>query len=142
MSKTNLAETAYLSLFFDNTAWANIGNAGGLPVSTADGNLYMALFTVDPTESTAGTEAVFGAYARQAISRTNGFTVSGNNATNAAIVSYPECTSGSETVTGWGLMSAVTGGDLLYFGALGTSRLVNTGVTVQFAAGAINFNED
>jgi hypothetical protein len=142
MSKTNLAETAFLNLLFDNTNWANVGDATGLVKSTADGSLYVALYTAAPGEAGGGTEATFGAYARQGISRTAGFTVSGNNAQNAGIVSFPECTSGSETVTHWALLTASSGGDMLYYGALDTSRLVNTGVTVEFAAGALNFNED
>jgi len=142
MSKTNLAETAYLNLIFDNESWLLIGDAGGLLKSVGDGSLYIALYTANPSETGGGTEATYGAYARQAISRTAGFTVAANNATNAAVVSFPEATSGSETVTGWALHTAVTAGDMLYWGALDTSRLVTTGVTVEFAAGALDFNED
>ena len=142
MSKTDLAENAYLDLMFDNVAWANVGNTGGLPVSTADGDLFIGLYTTATTEAGGGTEATFGAYARQAISRTAGFTVSVSNATNAGIVTFPEATSGSETITHWGLHTAVTAGDMLYFGAVDTGRLVTTGVTVEFAAGALDFNED
>ena len=143
-SKTDAFETDILEHIFNNVAIANIGDATGLPAGT-QGSLYIALFTTTPTDSTAGTECVFGAYARQAVARTTGaggWTVSGNNASNFSAVTFPECTSGSETVNGFGIMTAVTAGDLLYWAAVDTPRAVATGVTVEFAAGAIDVNED
>lgn len=38
MSLTNAAETALLTLLFNNTDWANIGDAAGLQNSAAAGN--------------------------------------------------------------------------------------------------------
>lgn len=142
-SKTNAFETDILGLIFNNTALANIGNAGGLQPSGAAGSLFIALFTANPSDSAAGTEATFGGYARQAVARTaGGWTIVGNNASNAAAVTFPECTSGSETITGFGIMTAVTGGDLLFWSDVDTSRAVATGVTLEFAIGAIDVNED
>ncbi len=48
---TNAAATAFLTLFFNNTAWANIGNAGGLLPSSVAGSLYCSLHTSTPAES-------------------------------------------------------------------------------------------
>lgn len=141
-SKSNAFETSMLNHIFNNVAISNIGDATGLPAGTA-GSLYVALFTVNPTDSTAGTEATFGAYARQAVARSaGGWTVAGNNASNTAAVTFPECTSGSETITGFAIMTAVTAGDLLYWGNVDTSRAVATGVTLEFAIGAIDVTED
>ena len=47
---SDAAATAFLKLFFQNVAWANVGNAGGLPASTAAGNLYLSLHTASPGE--------------------------------------------------------------------------------------------
>jgi nucleoside phosphorylase len=52
---SNAAATAFLTLFFNNTAWANIGNAGGLLPSSVAGSLYLSLHTSSPGEG--GTQA-------------------------------------------------------------------------------------
>ena len=58
---------------------------------TAPSTLYVALYTVAPTDTGGGTEVSGGAYARQ----TAAFTVSGTNpttATNSAAIEYPTAT--------------------------------------------------
>lgn len=142
-SKTNAFETDILELIFTNTALANIGDASGLQPSAGAGSLYIALYTADPGETGAGTEATFGAYARQAVARSGaGWTVSGNQVSNAAAITFPEATSGSETITHFAIMTAVSAGDMLYHSTVDTSRAVSTGVTVEFAIGALVVTED
>lgn len=143
MSKTNLCETATLELMFNNTDFANVGDTPGLQASATPGSFFVALYTAAPGEAGGGTEATFGAYARVAVARTaGGWTISGDNVSNAALITFVEATSGSETVTDFAIMTAITGGDMLYYATLGTSRLVNTGVTVEFAIGALDVTED
>lgn len=143
MSKTNLHETAYLNLMYVNLDFANVGDAAGLQNSAAAGNLYIALFTAAPSDAGGGTEATFGSYARQAVVRSaSGWTVAGNNVSNAAEVAFPEATSGSETITHFAIMTAVTSGDMLNWAAVDTSRLVTSGVVVKFAIGALDVTED
>lgn len=143
MSKTNTFENDLQLHIFQNAAVADIGDVGGLLPSAAPGNLYVGLLTADPTETGAGTEATFGAYARQAVVRSAaGWDVAANVASNAAAITFPECTSGSETVTHFGIYDSLTTGTMLYHGVVGTSRLVNTGVTLEFAIGAITVTED
>lgn len=50
----NAAATDLLELIFNNTAWANIGDAGGLQPSASAGSLYLSLHTSSPGE--AGTQ--------------------------------------------------------------------------------------
>lgn len=150
MSKCNSFEDASLDHILNNAAIANIGDATGLDASTTDGSLYVALFTADPTETGAFTnEATFGAYARQAVARTGAqWTISGTaptQATNAALIAYTECTSGSETITHVGICKSLSGtgaSEMLYQEAVDTSRAVSTGVTLEFAIGAITITED
>jgi hypothetical protein len=52
---SSAAGTAFLNLFFDNTAWANVGNAGGLQPSSVAGSLYLSLHTSSP--GVGGTQA-------------------------------------------------------------------------------------
>lgn len=143
-SKTNAFEADISELIFQNLALANIGNGAGLQPSGVPDSLYIGLYTTDPTETgAAGTEATFGAYARQGVVRSaSGWTVAGPLTDNAALITFPECTSGSETITHITIMTAVTGGDPLYHANLNTSRLVNTGTTLEFAIGALTITED
>ncbi len=143
MSKTNSFETAFLNHLFQNADIANIGDAAGLRGSSAAGNLHIALFTTAPTDSTAGTEANYTGYARVAVVRSgSGWTIAGNQASNAAAVTFGACTAGSNTITSFGIMTAATGGDLLLYGTLTANLAVSTGITPQFAIGALTVTED
>lgn len=142
MSKGNTAENDVINLVFNATLAAHLGTLSG----TGNANLYVALHTGDPGEAGSQTtsECAFGSYARQAVARSGaGWTVSGNSAENAATISFPECTSGSETVTHVSIGTIVSGaGQIIYSGALNASRSVSSGITLQFAAGSLVVTED
>lgn len=144
MSKTNTFETDILELIFNNTNLANIGDTAGLQGSTTAGSLYVALFTADPGETgSTANEAAYTSYARVAVARTSGgWTISGNNCSNTAAITFPAATGGSETITHFAIMTASTGGDMLYSGALTASLAVSSGITPEFAIGALDVNED
>lgn len=146
MSKNNQFENELLQLIFNNVDIADIGDAAGLQNSATAGSLYLALHTGDPGEAGTATtsEAAYGSYARVAVARTvGGWTVSGSTASNAALVQWPECTSGSETITHLSVTTAASGASkILYSGALTASRAISTGIQPQAAAGAIIVSED
>lgn len=146
MSKSNQFENDLMLLIFNNTDIADIGDAGGLQNSATAGSLYLALHTADPGEGgTAATnECAYGSYARVAVARSgSGWTVSSNTATNAALAQFPECTSGTETITHVSITTASSGtSKILYSGALTASRSVSSGIQPQFAATALTITED
>lgn len=146
MSKGNTFENDLLQLIFNNVDIADIGDASGLQNSATAGSLYVALHTGDPGEGGNATtsESAYGSYARQAVARTaGGWTVSGNQASNAALIQFPECSSGSETITHVSITTASSGtSKILYSGALSASRSVSTGIQPQFAIGALTVTED
>lgn len=143
MSKGNTFENDILLLIFNGTAIANIAdNAASSPLT----NLFVSLHTADPGEAGNQTtsEATYGGYARVAVARTSGgWTVTGNAVENAALIQFPQCTSGTNTIThvGVGTASSSTG-KLLYKGALTASLSVSSGIQPQFAAGALDITED
>ena len=145
MSKSNAAETAFLTLVFNNTDWANIGDAGGLQNSAAAGSLYVALHTGDPGDAgnASTSECAYGSYARQAVARSGaGWTVSGDTVSNAALIQCPPCSSGSEPLTYVSITTAVSGtSDILWSGALSASLAVSSGIQPQFAIGALTVTE-
>lgn len=143
MSKSNALETALLELVFKATTFDGIAEND---TSSPNTNLYVSLHTADPGEAgtQATNEAAYTSYARVAVARSgSGWTVSGNSVTNAALVQFPQCTGGSETIThvgvGLGASSTTT---LLYKGALSASLAVSSGIQPQFAIGALSISED
>jgi len=146
MTATNAFETALLNLYFNNVDHANIGDAAGIQNSAAAGSFHVSLHTADPGETGTQTtsEATYGSYARVAVARTaGGWTISGANVSNAAPVTFPQASSGPNTITHFGIGSDASGaGNLFFKGALGASLIVNTGVTPSFATGELDVNCD
>lgn len=146
MSATNAFETALLTLYFNNTDHANVGDAGGLQNSATAGSFYVSLHTGDPGETGNQTtsEATYTSYARVAVARSaGGWTVSGNNVSNAAAINFPACTGGTNTITHFGIGSDSSGtGNLFFKGALTASLAVSSGITPSFAIGELDVNLD
>lgn len=136
MSKSNATEGDIISLTFHGTAlpWAG------------DAIFYVALHTADPGE--AGTqstsECAYGAYARQAVVRdATGWDVSGNQASNDDQITFPECTSGSETATHVSIGRLSSGaGQILYSGALTNPIAISLNITPLFPIAALAVVED
>lgn len=141
MSMSNVSETALLNLLFVNLAWGNVGNAGGLLPSSAAGNFYVALHTGDPGDAGDQTtsEAAYTGYGRVAVARSAvGFTVSGNQVSNAATVQFGECSAGTASVTHFSVGTASSGaGSIVYSGSLSATRNISSGITPLFNTGAL-----
>lgn len=148
MSKGNTFETDILGLIFNNTDIANIGDAGGLQNSATAGDLYIALHTADPGEAgTAATnEATYTNYDRVPVPRSVvGWTVSGNTASNAAQITFPQCGASGNTITHVSITvggTPTTADKILYSGALNSSLNVALNITPLFAAGGLTITED
>jgi hypothetical protein len=133
MSKTNSWETGLLALLFQNTNFANVGDATGLRNSTAAGSLWVSLHTASPGETGTQTtsEATYTGYARVAVARSGaGWVVTANSVSPAANIDFPEATGGTNTITHFGIGTSNTGaGTLLYYGTVTPNISVSTGVT-------------
>lgn len=136
MSKSNTAENATLD--------ANLRAVD--PSYRANASRYIALHTADPGDAgTAVTsECAFGSYARVAVTAATGFTAAAaGSSSNTGVISFPECTSGSELVTYCSIVDTASGaGTIIYSGALTASRTISSGITGQFAIGALVVTED
>ena len=146
MSGTNTLENSLLLLIFNNTAFAGVGDAGGLAGSAVAGSLYVSLHTGDPGEAGSQTtsECAYTSYARVAVARTSGgWTVSGNNASNTAAVTFPTATGGTETATHFGIGTDASGaGTLLFKGALSASIAISNGIQPTADAGELDVSLD
>lgn len=148
MSLSNAAETDLLNLLFNNTNWANLGDATGLRGATTAGSFYISLHTADPGEAGTQTtsEATYTGYARVAVARTSGgWTVSGATVSNTATITFGACTAGSNTITHFAIGRDSSGtGEIIISGAIGGSGSlpVSAGITPSFAASALSATAD
>ncbi len=118
------------------------------PVAT----VYVALYTATPTAAGGGTEVSGGSYARvaitaalanwagtQAAASTVASTGTSGLTSNNGVLTYPAPTASWGVVTSFGVFDAATGGNLLFFGALTTSKTINNGDGApSFAAAALS----
>lgn len=91
---------------------------------------YVALYTVTPSDTGGGTEVVGGSYARQALSMNAAAGGSANNDAEIEFTGMP-----AVTVVAVGIHDAVSGGNLLLWNAVGSSRTYVAGGTAKFAIG-------
>ena len=128
MSFSNYLETELLDHVFAGNAY------------TAPSTLYLALHTANPDEDGSGTEVSTSgtAYARQSAS----FTVSGNTATTSAAIEYSTATANFGTVSHVGIWDASTGGNLIAYAALTSSKTIETGDVFRVPAGDLDITLD
>jgi len=105
--------------------------------------VYAALYTVAPTATTAGTEVVTSGgtlYDRQAV--TFGAAAAGV-CLNTGVLNFPVAGASWGTVVAVAITDNATpgAGNVLYFGNLGTSKVVGTGDQITFAASALSVTE-
>ena len=109
---------------------------------TAPDPLYVALYTTACSDSTPGTEVVGGNYGRISVAQGTGWTSSGNATENAADITFTEATASWGTVVAFGLMDASSGGNMLYWGDLTASKVIDNGDTAKIPAGDLDITED
>ncbi len=130
-AKADYLRTALINAVLRNTSYSS------------PATVYCALYTVAPTNSTAGTEVtdVATSYARQAATFA-ACSPDGATANDAPIV-FPVAGAAYGTVVATALLDDGTygAGNMLYFGALGTSKVVGLGDQVSFGVGALTVTE-
>lgn len=123
---------------------------------TPPATLYVALFTVAPSDTGGGTEVTGGSYARVAVTsslanwagtQSAGSTVAssgtGGTTSNNAAITFPAPTANWGSIVAFGIFDAATGGNLLIYGTLNTAKTVNNGdAAPSFPAAALTYQED
>ena len=121
-SFSDYLEDAALNHVFRNTALSS-------PTT-----VYLALYTVTPSDAGGGTQVTGGGYARQAI--TFG-APSGGVITNSGAVSFTASGAAYGDVVAVGIFDALTVGNLLAWDGI-TTATVGDGDTINFAIGQIS----
>lgn len=127
-----MAYSNYLEDIINNEVLRNVGYT---PVAT----VYLALYTSNPTDADSGTEVSGFGYARQAITFNAS---SGGTCTNSSTHTFTASGGNWGTITHVGIRDASTSGNLLRYGALTTSRTINDGDSLNFAAASISVSTD
>ena len=99
---------------------------------------YVGLFTAAPSDTGGGTEVSGSAYARVATG-----TISGSGTattfTNAAAIEFAAASGGNWGTIGWaGIFTASTGGTLLAWAPLTTSKSINDGDIFRIPASSLS----
>lgn len=131
MSKSDYAENKVLDHMTGKATWGAV-------------TAYVGLYTAAPSDAGGGTEVstTSTGYARKSTAAADWSAASGGSTSNANPVTFTTATGSWGTVTHFGLFDASTGGNLLRWAALGTSKAIGTGDTASFAAGALVMTED
>lgn len=93
-----------------------------------DQDVYLALYTTNPTVNDTGTEVSGSGYARQKITFSEPATENSKQTIkNSVEIQFPIAESDWGTVTHVGIRTAATGGELISFAPLQTPRTILTG---------------
>lgn len=131
---------AALSNYLENELMDHVMMKGAY---TPPSNIYVALSTANPTDDASGlAEPSGGAYARVSTAAGTWNVASAGLIDNASEIAFAEATANWGTITHVALFDALTGGNMLWHGALAASKTVNTGDTFKFPAGALDLSLD
>ena len=101
---------------------------------TAPTTVYVGLYTTDPTDANTGNEVSGNGYARKSAT----FAAPSNGASiTSADIQFDQATGSWGTIAYFGILDSLTTGNLLYHGALTTSKAIDTGDVFKISAGSL-----
>jgi hypothetical protein len=104
---------------------------------------YVALYTAAPSDAGGGTEVTGASYARAATATADWDVPAAGSVANVNAIAFPRATGAYPApATHWGIVDAVSGGNLVRWAALTTPKTIVSGDTPVFAAGALVLTED
>ena len=99
---------------------------------------YVGLFTAAPSDTGGGTEVAGNAYARVATGTISVTGTAPTTATNSSAIEFAAASGGNwGTVTHAAVFDASTGGNMLAWAALTTSRTINDGDVFRIPASSL-----
>jgi len=125
--------------YLENKMLDHILNDGAY---SAPANIFIGLYTATPNDAGGGTEVSGGAYARQSTGASDWDPAAGGSKANSSVVTFPDATADWGVVTHFGIFDAVSGGNLMGYGSLTSSRDVKDGDIIKFTAGNLTVSLD
>jgi hypothetical protein len=113
------------------TGWIN-----GTTFATAPTSTFVQLYSQDPTDAGSATGALYTRIAVAAGGWTRG-TGGAGTLTNAAAITITSSAASGATATHVAVFDTITGGNMLFAGALTASKTIATGDEVKFNASAL-----
>jgi len=135
MSTATAAANSILDLIYRAIAWADLAQDDGSGPATT---LSIALHTASPVGGVqTSNEATYGGYARVNVTRgVSGWNApSGGSLSNASLIQFVECASGSSLVSH--ISVGYASGTIIHFGSLSANRSISAGIQPQFAASSL-----
>lgn len=114
-----------------------IDHSLGTTTYTKPSAVYVALYSVMPSDSSSGTEVTGGSYVRKVATFTAAVNGASTNTANIDFTSMP-----TTTVVGVGILDALSSGNLLYWTNLPSSVAVTSGDTVRISTGSLSISLD
>jgi len=111
---------------------------------TRPASLFIALYTVAPTDAGGGVEVSGGAYARaEAVNNPSNWPAAAlGSKQNGLPITFPTALSSWGEIVAFAIHDAPSGGNLLYWGAVSPAKVVGSGDTASFPAFDIEVSED
>lgn len=105
--------------------------------------LYFGLFATNPTDANTGTEVSYDGYARQPVTF-GAPQLSGGNSIiqNSSQLTFNVVPANSGNIAYVALFTAVSGGDLVYYGPLNATYTLNKGVQPIVPIGSLTVSEN
>ena len=122
---TNYLENKLIDHFLGTTSY------------TMPADVYVALFTVAPSDAAGGTEVTGGSYARQIATFTAASSGATSNDSNVDFTGMP-----AATTVAIGIFDALTSGNMLLYGTLTTNKTTDAGDTLRIATGDLDISID
>lgn len=105
---------------------------------TAPATVYVALYNTTPTRSAPGVEPTDAAYARKPITLAAATESSGKSTvSNTAEITFAAATQNWGTITHFGIVDALTGGNVLFADAVGTPKTIETDDQLKIQVGEL-----
>jgi hypothetical protein len=131
MNASKKLEDDILNYFFRNQA------------VTRPSSHFLALYTSNPTDNNTGTQVTGGGYVRMPITFSTISTVGGKSTvSNTAEIRFPIATANWGNVSHFGVLDALTGGNLLAHGAVPVPKMIENGDEAKFNAGTLTISMD
>jgi hypothetical protein len=122
---TNYLENKLLDHFLGTTSY------------TMPSPVYVALFSVAPSDAGGGTEVTGGSYARQTAAFSAASSGATSNSGNIDFTGMP-----ATTTVAIALFDNSTGGNMLVYGTLTTNKTTDAGDTLRIATGDLDISID
>lgn len=115
-----------------------LDHALGTASFSSPSDVYIGLYTVAPTDAGGGTEVSGNNYAREVCTFS---AASGGATANDIEVTFGTPSANWGVIVAFGVFDSLSGGNLLYWGDLGSNKTVESGDVVKWLVGELDITE-